>query len=42
MKTCNHVHIINISSNRKSYMKHGLHMNMKGEKWITHTTANVI
>jgi hypothetical protein len=42
MKICNHIKIINISSNRKCYAKHGLHMNVMGQKWITHTTANVI
>ena len=42
MKICNHIEIINMSSNRKCYEKHGLNINVMGEKWITHTKANVI
>jgi hypothetical protein len=42
MKTCNHTEIINISSNRKCYTKHRLHMNVMGEEWITHTKQQML
>jgi len=43
MKIFNHTGIINISSNKKHYRKHGLHINMMRKKGITNrTAANVV
>ena len=42
MKMFKHKEVINMSSNRKHFTKHELHMNGMGKEWFKHRIADVI
>jgi len=42
MTMFNHKEVINMSSSRKHFTKHELHMNGMGKEWFKHRTADAI
>ena len=42
MKMFNHKEVINMSSSRKHFTKHELHMNGMGKEWFKHRIADAI